>query len=443
MADTDNYPAVMDEEDEKKRRDQQYPAPNPVPQSVTPADLQSVAIQNPPVPQSVSPADLQSIAVQHPPSAGSAPPAPIPPVMTAPSPATKPSYPAPQQPTWSQYAPPEKHGLAKAGSVLAQLNPLSDEIVNARPLRTAERNYGAAAKEYETQAAQRKAEQETASKTELEAAQAKEAEQRGAATEAGMQDVTVTLPSGQTARVPAKDAERLFGNIVTGASREAVGEGKNKTTEDVATGKNKTAEDIAKERVASAESIAKGHDLVSTENERIRASAANDPNKLTSMMKTQKQQAQATLPQIDKALDETEGIASELGPAEGRWNSFWQGTVGVKNPAFTHYKDEIGMVQTAVTLAHARGRMSNQLFDHFVQMFDAGKQAPENMIQALNVAKEWLTTYANMGEPGSPIGGGTAETPKATGGGKLPQGAVAGTLGGKHGYVLNGEFHGD
>ena len=34
-------------------------------------------------------------------------------------------------------------------------------------------------------------------------------------------------------------------------------------------------------------------------------------------------------------------------------------------------------------------------------MFDAGKQDAANMKTALNVAKEWLTGYAQMGEKGA------------------------------------------
>lgn len=160
------------------------------------------------------------------------------------------------------------------------------------------------------------------------------------------------------------------------------------------------------DRLNSAEMIARGHDLTRTEVAKMtlqaRANQAKDPNALTNTMKTMKQQAQSTLPGIDRALDETQKMADRLGPAAGRWNDFWQGKVGANDPQFAHYKDEIGMVSSAVTLAHARGRMSNELFEHFQQMFDAGKQSAGNMTQALNVAKEWLGEYATMGDVPSP-----------------------------------------
>ena len=123
--------------------------------------------------------------------------------------------------------------------------------------------------------------------------------------------------------------------------------------------------------------------------------------------------AQVVLNETPRLLQETDAIANDLGPGAGRWNDFWQGKVGAGDPAFAHYKDEVAFVSTAVTLAHARGRMSNELFEHFQQMFDAGKQDADNMKEALTVAKEWLTGYANMGEPGaSATGGGNANAPK-------------------------------
>jgi len=192
-------------------------------------------------------------------------------------------------------------------------------------------------------------------------------------------------------------------------SKEQIASEGNETKQDIATGRNKSQAEIAHERELSAERIATGHNLAMTEAARIRAANANDPNKLTNTMKTMKQQAQSTLPGIDRALDETEKVAGKLGPAAGRWNDFWQGKVGASDPEFAHYKDEVELVSSAVTLAHARGRMSKELYDHFNTMFDAGKQSPENMIQALNVAKEWLTEYAHMGEeppvaaPGGPV----------------------------------------
>jgi hypothetical protein len=152
----------------------------------------------------------------------------------------------------------------------------------------------------------------------------------------------------------------------------------------------------------------------------MRVDAGNDPNKLTIQTKNIKQLAMSLLPHIDDALTETDGIAKELGPAAGRWNDFWQGKVGTANPAFASYKDDIGFLTTGITLAHARGRMSNELFEHFQQMFDAGKQDPENMKAAIKVAGKWMKDYASLGEPGSAIPpSGSSRTAAPTGKGAL------------------------
>jgi hypothetical protein len=72
-----------------------------------------------------------------------------------------PPAPAPSRPQWTQYAPAEKHGWGKFGSIMASLNPISNEIVNQRPLENAERNYKAATSEYDTNIADREREAQT------------------------------------------------------------------------------------------------------------------------------------------------------------------------------------------------------------------------------------------------------------------------------------------
>jgi hypothetical protein len=271
----------------------------------------------------------------------------------------------------------------------------------------------AATKNYDTQLKQGQEQRESTAKISHEAAQGEHEQATAEATREGMKNVTILGPNGTTYSVPQKDAEKLMGTIAAQEGATGRENSREKSQEGIAGGKNKTAEEIARGKAESAERIATGHNLAQTEIARIRADAANDPNKLTNTMKTMKQQAQATLPRIATTLDETERIAGMLGPVEGRWNEFMTGKIGAGDPKFKHYLDEVGMVQSAVTLAHARGRMSDSLFKHFEKMFDAGQQTAENMIQALTVAQEWLTDYANMGEPGSPVG----NKPMATGSG--------------------------
>lgn len=371
-----DYPAIMDDEQEDQPKNGYAPVPPPRP--IVPPPVNTMPVPAPAIPTAPPVTDPNAISK-----------------LTSPAPAVEP----PARPQWKDYAPPERHGMAKLGSILAASSPWLNRAVNVAPEQRAEKNYKGATSDYDTELAQ--GEKERAEQRSEANTQSEEQLRQEQAKQFGLVPVKVPWQDAPV-MVQQKDAARLEQEIGRGKSAADIATGKNETTKEVATGKNKTAEDITKERTASAERIATGRNLANKEIATIRASMANDPNKLTNTMKTMKQQAQATLPQIDKALDETEKVAGLLGPTEGRWNDFWQGKVGVSDPAYAHYKDEIGMVSTAVTLAHARGRMSNELFEHFQQMFDAGKQSPENMIQALNVAHEWLDGYAKMGDEAQP-----------------------------------------
>jgi hypothetical protein len=93
-------------------------------------------------------------------------------------PAPEPSALAPSRPQWSQYAPAEKHGWGKFGSIMASLNPISNEIVNRRPLENAERNYKAATSDFDKEQADKLALEKQTSETGLQGAQADEAKAR-------------------------------------------------------------------------------------------------------------------------------------------------------------------------------------------------------------------------------------------------------------------------
>lgn len=330
-----------------------------------------------------------SAATQQPPASGMPPAggsAPLPP------------------PQWKDYAPAEPTTkMGRFGRVLG-------DMFTGEPKKDMQRSiqgYDAALKGYDAATTAATGQSEA----KLRGAQANEAQARA---DTIGQTSTVTM-NGIQYTIPTKDLEKFLGTSGTNATKQDIATGNN-TTAVKTTGmrdttserntdvKTASAQDIAADREASQERIAKGHDLVSTEVARIRAASANDPNKLTNTMKTMKQQAAVTLPKIQQTIDQTEEVANLLGPGEGRWNDFMQGKIGVKDPAFAHYKDQTEFVASAVALAHARGRMSGELYDHFLKMFDAGKQSPENMIAALQVAQDWLGDYAKMGEPGTSTG---------------------------------------
>jgi hypothetical protein len=77
----------------------------------------------------------------------------------------------PKRPEWKDYAPAERHGWGKFGSIMASLNPIANDIVNQRPLRNAERNYQGATSDYDKNFQEQ-------SEAPLRAAQTHEAEAR-------------------------------------------------------------------------------------------------------------------------------------------------------------------------------------------------------------------------------------------------------------------------
>lgn len=118
----------------------------------------------PPIPVASAPSSPPAPAAD-----GYAPVAPPPPAPIRSSPVSgstedlesrvKPEYVAPQptaqRPTWNQYAPPERHGLSKFGSILASINPVADRIVNQLPQERAKQNYDNATSEFDKTEQQR------------------------------------------------------------------------------------------------------------------------------------------------------------------------------------------------------------------------------------------------------------------------------------------------
>lgn len=376
--DVDNFEGVETDEDAERRRAGAPVVPRPNVAAVEPPEFAA------PRPDSGMLATLRPNAAPEfaapsvPAASGMALPPPTQPSLTTALRSTM-----AQEPRREDYVPPEPHGWSKVGHTLAAFQPAANYAFNVAPQRRAEAAYQAAEGKYQKDFANQLAIAREQREEEALRQRPELLEASGALKE------RLRTQQDEAAAKRTKD-------IIEGQNKRE--EGRETTSKDIASGREKSAEQIAKERTESNERVARGHDLAALEREKIRAANANDPNKLTNTMKTMKQQAQSTLPGIERAMDETERVAGLLGPVEGRWNDFMTGKVGAGDPTFKHYKDEIGMVQSAVTLAHARGRMSNELFEHFEKMFDAGKLTPENMMQALNVAHEWLSDYATMGE---------------------------------------------
>lgn len=131
--DSDYAPAVLDDEEQQRRKGDPYPAPVPAFDAASAAP--TLPENSPPPVSAPSPDQMEAGAQKSR-------------MMTADQVRTPAPTPAPR-PAWKDYAPAERHGLSKLGSALASINPTADRIVNQRPLQNAERDYTAATKEFE------------------------------------------------------------------------------------------------------------------------------------------------------------------------------------------------------------------------------------------------------------------------------------------------------
>lgn len=109
------------------------------------------------------------------------------------------------------------------------------------------------------------------------------------------------------------------------------------------------------------------------------------------------QRASQIVAQLPRLTQEVNAMRAEIGPDVGRWNRFWQGDVGAASPQFAHLRDDMEYAASAIALAHAYGRLPQTISDKFDQMYEAGKQDPDNMIAALQVAGEWLPKMMKPG----------------------------------------------
>lgn len=389
MIDFDEYPAVMDDEEEQRRKKDAYaPVAGPPlgavqPSSYVPAG--GLIDTTPPAP------DVNYLG------AGSS-------RLDLMRPRPKPS----------EYQPPEHHGLGKVGMAAAGI--LGGAGVDD-PFRlekkAAEHKYEAASGAYDKEFGQQK---EIADLSRQESSERSQSELRG---KQGTQYDMVPLQiEGQTEPiyVQKKDVGRIQQELARGRSAEKVTGVKTQSAEDIAAGKTASTEKIAVENIISREKIDAANNAIKKEIAQLKASAANDPNKLTTASKNMVQLAKSLLPEIDVA-DQLTRTMSGIGPIKSRWRDLWAGKVGEPDPAFIEYKDHMNFLMTGITLAHARGRMSNELFEHFQEMFNAGKQSPENMEAALKVARNWMENYSNLEQTVAkpptpkPAGGGTGKPP--------------------------------
>ena len=123
------------------------------------------------------------------------------------------------------------------------------------------------------------------------------------------------------------------------------------------------------------------------------------PNKPTAQMRNVGAQAEVAVQGIPQVVQEIGDMKDELGPVAGRWNEFMQGNIGMDNPKFAGLRADLLMVSSAVALAHARGRLPENLRQEFDNMINSPKQTPENIQSVLGHILPWMQRMQNIGQP--------------------------------------------
>jgi hypothetical protein len=127
--------------------------------------------------------------------------------------------------------------------------------------------------------------------------------------------------------------------------------------------------------------------------------------------------ADIVLSAIPDVLNDLRTNAAQLGPGMGRFNDIYSGKIGAPNPQFAGLMADLHLMGTAVALAHAQGRMSNELLTEFNNMIASPQQSPQNIEAVLGKVQNYMQRQSDLGA-GRNSGGGHPAAPAGP-----PQGA--------------------
>jgi hypothetical protein len=133
----------------------------------------------------------------------------------------------------------------------------------------------------------------------------------------------------------------------------------------------------------------------------------------TSQEKTAAGRAQIAIKEMPKILQILDKDEASLGPVMGRWNEFMQGKVGMDNPQFASLRASLMMTATSVAMAHAVGRLPENLRAEFDAAINAPQQTVGNLKAILRAIQPWMEDMSAMAQPGFNVGAGAQEQPNA------------------------------
>jgi hypothetical protein len=100
-----------------------------------------------------------------------------------------------------------------------------------------------------------------------------------------------------------------------------------------------------------------------------------------------------------EVMGRIDSMKDKLGPVFGRWNEFMQGKVGLDNPDFAALRADLLMMSSAVALAHAQGRLPENLRQEFDHAINSPKQTPENLKAIITTIVPWLKKMQEQVHP--------------------------------------------
>jgi hypothetical protein len=150
------------------------------------------------------------------------------------------------------------------------------------------------------------------------------------------------------------------------------------------------------------------------------ATQAGTANAPTTQMRNAASRAELVHEQMPATISEITRLKDKLGPFAGRWNDFMQGKVGGNDPQFSGLRADMLMMSSAVALAHAQGRLPENLREEFDRTINAPNQTADNLISTLQHIDAWMVKNKEVMRGGpAPAAGGGENAPMTV---KLPSG---------------------
>ena len=143
------------------------------------------------------------------------------------------------------------------------------------------------------------------------------------------------------------------------------------------------------------------------------AAGVNAVNTPTMTQRTAAGRAQVVVEMAPDLLKEIDDLGPELGPIMGNWNAFMQGKIGMDNPKFAGLRADFLMMSSAVALAHAQGRLPENLREEFDHAINAPNQTPDNLKATIQHMIPWMQKMQEQGHPNAQPSGGESGGPPA------------------------------